>query len=68
MLLVLLLLPLLPHAQTPDGTAPVVAAGGVKRKSVTDAASELEVLLDAAADGRKLADAKQSGNDVKAKK
>ena len=55
-------------AQTPDVTAPVVAAGGVKKKSVTDAASELEVLVDAAADGRKLAAAKQSGKDAKAKK
>ena len=55
-------------AQTPDVTRPVVAAGGVKRKSVTDAASELEVLLDGAADERKLVAAKQSGKDAKAKK
>ena len=55
-------------AQTPDVTLPVVAAGGVKRKSVTDAASELEALLDGAADERKLVAAKQSGKDAKAKK
>ena len=36
-------------AQNADVTAPVVAAGGVKRKSVADASSALEELLETAA-------------------
>ena len=54
-------------AQTADVTAPVVTAGGVKRKSVIEAASALEDLLDTAADARKLAAAKKSVKDAKAK-
>jgi hypothetical protein len=54
-------------AQTADVTAPVVAAGGVKRKNVADAASALEDLLENAAQGRKLVAAKKSGKDAKAK-
>ena len=54
-------------AQTADVTAPVVAAGGVQRKTVEDAASALEDLLENAAQGRKLVAAKKSGKDAKAK-
>jgi hypothetical protein len=54
-------------AQTADVTAPVVAAGGVKRKTVADAASALEDLLENAAQGRKLVAAKKSGKDAKVK-